>query len=75
MSQLLVAKAQQLQATVKPLVGPSSILLALMASGLNGQQFSFHLKVLTYVLHLEIQNALLYLLLLVQICQVGLLYY
>lgn len=25
-----------------PLVGPSSILLALMASGLNGQQFSFH---------------------------------
>lgn len=40
--QLLVAKAQQLQATVKPLVGPSSILLALMASGLNGQQFSFH---------------------------------
>jgi len=27
---------------VKPLVGPSSIFLALMASGLNGQQFSFH---------------------------------
>lgn len=27
---------------VVPLVGPSSILLALMASGLNGQQFSFH---------------------------------
>lgn len=27
---------------VIPLVGPSSILLALMASGLNGQQFSFH---------------------------------
>lgn len=25
-----------------PLVGPSSILLALMASGLNGQQFMFH---------------------------------
>jgi 16S rRNA (cytidine1402-2'-O)-methyltransferase len=25
-----------------PLVGPSSILLALMASGLNGQQFCFH---------------------------------
>ncbi|TVQ51342.1 MAG: SAM-dependent methyltransferase, partial [Saprospirales bacterium] len=24
------------------LIGPSSILLALMASGLNGQQFSFH---------------------------------
>jgi 16S rRNA (cytidine1402-2'-O)-methyltransferase len=27
---------------VKPLVGPSSILLALMASGLNGQHFSYH---------------------------------
>ncbi len=28
--------------TVKPLVGPSSILLALMGSGLVGQRFSFH---------------------------------
>ena len=27
---------------VSPLVGPSSILLALMASGFNGQQFTFH---------------------------------
>ncbi len=27
---------------IVPLVGPSSILLALMASGFNGQQFSFH---------------------------------
>lgn len=27
---------------VKPLVGPSSIILALMASGLNGQNFIFH---------------------------------
>ncbi|MFZ2541590.1 MAG: SAM-dependent methyltransferase [Gallionella sp.] len=27
---------------VAPLVGPSSILLALMASGLNGQRFAFH---------------------------------
>jgi 16S rRNA (cytidine1402-2'-O)-methyltransferase len=27
---------------VRPLVGPSSILLALMASGLNGQRFAFH---------------------------------
>lgn len=27
---------------VVPLVGPSSIMLALMASGLNGQKFSFH---------------------------------
>jgi len=28
--------------TVVPLVGPSSVLLALMASGLNGQRFAFH---------------------------------
>jgi 16S rRNA (cytidine1402-2'-O)-methyltransferase len=39
--QILIAVAQQMQATVKPLVGPSSILLALMASGMNGQQFAF----------------------------------
>ncbi|MGJ7032393.1 SAM-dependent methyltransferase [Niabella hirudinis] len=39
--QLLVAAAQEAGAKVVPLVGPSSILLALMASGLNGQQFSF----------------------------------
>jgi 16S rRNA (cytidine1402-2'-O)-methyltransferase len=39
---ILVEMAHQCNATVKPLVGPSSILLALMASGLNGQQFSFH---------------------------------
>jgi 16S rRNA (cytidine1402-2'-O)-methyltransferase len=40
--QLLVARAQQLGVLVKPLVGPSSILLALMASGLNGQSFKFN---------------------------------
>jgi 16S rRNA (cytidine1402-2'-O)-methyltransferase len=40
--QLLVAKAQELNVTIKPLVGPSSLLLALMASGLNGQSFRFH---------------------------------
>lgn len=39
--QILIAAAQQLDVTVKPLVGPSSILLALMASGMNGQQFEF----------------------------------
>jgi len=39
--QLLVAVAQELNVRIKPLVGPSSILLALMASGMNGQQFSF----------------------------------
>jgi 16S rRNA (cytidine1402-2'-O)-methyltransferase len=39
--QILVETAHDLGAIVKPLVGPSSILLALMASGLNGQQFSF----------------------------------
>lgn len=39
--QVLVAAAQDMNATLKPLVGPSSILLALMASGMNGQQFEF----------------------------------
>ncbi|MDB5223744.1 MAG: SAM-dependent methyltransferase [Chitinophagaceae bacterium] len=39
--QILVHAAQQMNVTVKPLVGPSSILLALMASGMNGQQFQF----------------------------------
>lgn len=39
--QLLVSVAQEMNASVKPLVGPSSILLALMASGMNGQQFQF----------------------------------
>ncbi len=40
--QLLVAAAQGIGAVVKPLVGPSSILLAVMASGMNGQCFQFH---------------------------------
>ena len=39
--QILIAAAQQMGAVIKPLVGPSSILLALMASGMNGQQFEF----------------------------------
>src|SRR5687768_3120968 len=39
--QALVNIAQQKGAVVKPLVGPSSILLALMASGMNGQRFQF----------------------------------
>ena len=38
----LVRLAHEKQITVKPLVGPSSLLLALMASGLNGQSFAFH---------------------------------
>src|SRR5450755_2611897 len=40
--QILVAAAQEAGALVKPLVGPNSILLALMASGMNGQHFQFH---------------------------------
>ena len=39
--QLLVHAAQKAGAIVKPLVGPSSILLALMASGMSGQRFQF----------------------------------
>lgn len=38
----LVARAHALGIRVVPLVGPSSILLGLMASGLNGQSFAFH---------------------------------
>lgn len=37
----IVAIAHQKGLKVVPLVGPSSILLALMASGMNGQNFSF----------------------------------
>jgi 16S rRNA (cytidine1402-2'-O)-methyltransferase len=37
-----VAIAHQWGITVKPWVGPSSILLGLMASGLDGQRFAFH---------------------------------
>ncbi|MFM2337100.1 MAG: hypothetical protein RL115_293 [Bacteroidota bacterium] len=39
--QKLTAIAQQMNVVIKPLVGPSSILLALMASGMNGQSFQF----------------------------------
>lgn len=39
---LLVRAAHAAGIRVTPLVGPSSILLALMASGLNGQRFAFH---------------------------------
>lgn len=38
----LVRLAHERGVRVVPLVGPSSILLALMASGLNGQSFIFH---------------------------------
>lgn len=38
----LVALAHESGIEVVPLVGPSSILLSLMASGLNGQSFTFH---------------------------------
>ena len=38
----VVAAAHKKNIKVVPLVGPSSLLLALMASGLNGQQFAFN---------------------------------
>jgi 16S rRNA (cytidine1402-2'-O)-methyltransferase len=38
----LVRLAHQHGIAVKPLVGPSSLLLAVMASGLNGQSFAFN---------------------------------
>ena len=39
---ILVALAHKKDVKVLPLVGPSAILLALMASGLDGQRFAFH---------------------------------
>ena len=39
---LVVEAGHQLGFTIRPLVGPNSILLALMGSGLNGQSFAFH---------------------------------
>lgn len=39
--QVLIAAAQEMKATIRPLVGPNSILLALMASGMSGQHFEF----------------------------------
>ena len=38
----VVSMAQTKRLKVIPLVGPSSIILSLMASGFNGQSFSFH---------------------------------
>jgi 16S rRNA (cytidine1402-2'-O)-methyltransferase len=38
----LIGAAHRLGIRVVPLVGPSALLLALMASGLNGQRFCFH---------------------------------
>ncbi len=40
--QILIAEAHKYNIRVQPLIGPSSILLGLMASGLNGQGFTFH---------------------------------
>lgn len=39
---LLVRAAHRAGVQVVPLVGPSAVLLALMASGMNGQDFAFH---------------------------------
>lgn len=39
---IVVSRAQREEVEVVPLVGPNSILLALMASGLNGQCFAFN---------------------------------
>lgn len=39
---IVVQLAHEKGVRVEPLVGPSSILLALMASGFNGQSFAFH---------------------------------
>ena len=38
----LIAAAHSAGITIRPLIGPSSIFLALMASGMSGQRFRFH---------------------------------
>lgn len=38
----VVRKAHELSIPVAPLIGPSSLFLALASSGLNGQKFAFH---------------------------------
>lgn len=38
----VVMAAHEAQIRVIPMIGPSSLILALMASGLNGNQFTFH---------------------------------
>lgn len=55
---VLVALAHRFGVTVRPLTGPSSVLLALMASGLNGQRFAFHgyLPVEPQARHKELQR-------------------
>lgn len=53
--QVLVEAAHQMNVAVRPLVGPSSILLALMASGLNGQRFQFN-GYLPIDSHLRVQS-------------------
>ena len=40
--QIIIRRAHELGLQVVPLTGPSSIFLALMAAGLNGQNFRFH---------------------------------
>jgi 16S rRNA (cytidine1402-2'-O)-methyltransferase len=38
----IIALAHKNNITITPLTGPSSIILALISSGLNGQNFTFH---------------------------------
>ncbi len=54
----VVRIAHEKDITVVPLVGPSSILLALMASGMNGQNFAFngYLPIESQVRRLEIKK-------------------
>ena len=39
---LIVSKAHKIGVKVKPLAGPSSLILAMMSSGMNGQNFAFN---------------------------------
>lgn len=39
---IIISKAHRIGIDVKPLVGPSSLILAMMSSGMNGQSFAFN---------------------------------
>ena len=39
---VIVSKSHKVGVAVKPLVGPSSLILAMMSSGFNGQSFAFN---------------------------------
>ena len=52
----VVAIAQRKNLKVVPLVGPSSIIMSVMASGFNGQSFAFHAGMMVQSLVVELKS-------------------